>query len=110
MIRNVICQILRFALRIFFRRIEITSAEQIPVDGPVIFVMNHPNGLVDPVFLLCLSGRRVSFLAKAPLFKMPVIGSLVRSLDALPVYRHQDEGADTSRNKETFAQAKEILV
>ena len=109
MIKNAICSILRLALRIFFRRIEIAGKERVPKDKPVIFVLNHPNGLVDPVFLLCLSGRPVSFLAKEPLFRMPVIGSLVRTMDALPVYRQQDQGADTSRNTQTFEAARKLL-
>ena len=60
-------------------------------------------------FLLCFAPRRVSFLAKSPLFRMPVIGSLVRALDSIPVYRRQDEGADTSRNRETFGRSAALL-
>jgi glycerol-3-phosphate O-acyltransferase/dihydroxyacetone phosphate acyltransferase len=106
----LICSILRFALRVFFRKIEVAGVEHVPRDKPVIFVLNHPNGLVDPVFMLCLSGRKVSFLAKEPLFRMPVIGFLVRALDALPVYRKQDDGADTSRNLQTFDAARKLLL
>jgi len=74
-----------------------------------MFVLNHPNALVDPVFLLCLVPRRVSFLAKAPLFRIPILGYVVRSLDSLPVYRKQDM-ADTALNRETFERARELLV
>jgi 1-acyl-sn-glycerol-3-phosphate acyltransferase len=76
----------------------------------VIFVLNHPNALVDPVFLLCLAPRRVSFLAKAPLFHMPLIGYLVKELDSLPVYRRQDEGQDVTKNEETFVAARRLLA
>ena len=100
---------LRFALRVFFRRIEVVGTERVPRRGACLFVLNHPNGLVDPVFLLCFAPRRVSFLAKSPLFSMPVVGLLVRALDSIPVYRRQDEGADTSRNRETFELAAELL-
>ena len=110
MIRRVIVALLRFALRIYFQRIEVTGVEHVPLDTPVIFVLNHPNALVDPVFLLCLAPRRVSFLAKAPLFRMPVIGYLVKALDSLPVYRRQDEGEDVSKNEETFVAARKLLA
>lgn len=109
MTRRIICVALGLALRIFFRRIEVAGLEHIPSQKPVIFVLNHPNGLVDPVFILCLAPRRVSFLAKAPLFSMPVIGWLVRALDSLPVYRKQDAGEDTSRNRETFELSRALL-
>ncbi|MCP9496534.1 MAG: lysophospholipid acyltransferase family protein [Pyrinomonadaceae bacterium MAG19_C2-C3] len=101
--------VLEFSLRVFFRRIEIAGEENIPREGAVIFVLNHPNGLVDPLFVLCLVPRRVSFLAKSTLFKMPVIGALVRMIDALPVYRQQDAGANMTRNRETFAACYERL-
>src|SRR5690349_3843536 len=110
MIRRLIVALVKVALRIYFQRIEVTGLEHVPLDTPVIFVMNHPNALVDPAFLLCLAPRRVSFLAKAPLFRMPVIGTVVKALDSLPVYRRQDEGADLSRNRETFAAARQLLA
>ena len=110
MIRRIIRGILRIALRVYFRRIEVTGLENVPRDSPVIFVLNHPNGLVDPAFLLCLAPRRVAFVAKAPLFHMPVIGYLVRALDSLPAYRRQDEGQDVSRNIETFTAARKLLA
>lgn len=109
MTRRIICVVLGLALRVFFRHIEVAGLEHIPPQSPVIFVLNHPNGLVDPVFILCLAPRRVSFLAKAPLFRMPLIGSLVRALDSLPVYRKQDEGEDPSRNRETFELSRALL-
>jgi glycerol-3-phosphate O-acyltransferase / dihydroxyacetone phosphate acyltransferase len=110
MIRRIIVAVVRLALRIYFQRIEVTGVEHVPLDTPVIFVLNHPNALVDPVFLLCLAPRDVSFLAKAPLFRMPIIGYLVKQLDSLPVYRHQDEGADVTRNHETFIAARKLLA
>jgi glycerol-3-phosphate O-acyltransferase/dihydroxyacetone phosphate acyltransferase len=110
MIRRIIVALVRLALRIYFQRIEVTGVEHVPLQTPVIFVLNHPNALVDPVFLLCLAPRRVSFLAKAPLFRMPVIGYLVKALDSLPVYRRQDEGEDVTKNQETFIAARKLLA
>jgi 1-acyl-sn-glycerol-3-phosphate acyltransferase len=101
--------VLSLALRVFFRRIEVKGLKRVSREGATIFVLNHPNGLVDPVFLLCYAPRRVSFLAKAPIFRMPVLGWLARALEAIPVYRRQDEGADVSRNLETFARARDLL-
>jgi glycerol-3-phosphate O-acyltransferase / dihydroxyacetone phosphate acyltransferase len=110
MVRKIILAVLRFALRVYFRRIEIIGLEHVPRKSPVIFVLNHPNALVDPVFLFCLAPRRVSFLAKAPLFRVPVLGFFIRALDSLPVYRRMDEGEDVSRNEETFGAARKLLA
>jgi glycerol-3-phosphate O-acyltransferase / dihydroxyacetone phosphate acyltransferase len=109
MARRICCAALRSLLRVFFRRIEIAGAERIPATGPMIVALNHPNGLVDPLFLLCFAPRPVSFLAKAPLFRMPLIGFFVRAFGSIPVYRKQDPGTDVSRNRETFAAARQLL-
>ncbi len=110
MTRKIITVLLGFILRVFFRRIEVAGLERVPRRGATMFVLNHPNGLVDPLFILCLAPRRVSFLAKSTLFKMPVIGFLVRALEAIPVYRKQDEGENTLRNRETFEHARALLA
>lgn len=104
--RAVLERLLELLVRTFFRRIEIVGA---PTPGPVVYALNHPNALVDPIFILCFAPQRVSFLAKAPVFRMPVIGALVRALDSLPVYRSQD-GADPADNRRTLDAAHAILA
>lgn len=98
----------RLVLRIFFRRIEIVGREHLP-EGKVMFALNHPNGLIDPLFILCYAPRPVSFLAKAPLFTMPVVGYFVRSFRCLPVYRQQDNN-DPRQNRVMMQRAVELLA
>ena len=105
--RRFLTSFLRTALRIFFKRIEVVGLENIPENEPVIFAVNHPNALVDPLFVLCLAPRDVSFLAKAPLFKTPFISYFVKKLNSIPVYRKVDQTAGS--NEETFSRATEIL-
>ncbi|HEX8499867.1 MAG TPA: lysophospholipid acyltransferase family protein [Pyrinomonadaceae bacterium] len=110
MLRRAIKVVLLFALRVFFRRVEVVGRERVPREGACLFVLNHPNALVDPAFLLCFAPRRVSFLAKSPLFRTPVVGFFVRALDSIPVYRRQDETGDTAAlNRKTFERAAALL-
>ncbi|HMO82021.1 MAG TPA: lysophospholipid acyltransferase family protein [Pyrinomonadaceae bacterium] len=97
------------ALKLFFRRIETVDEHLVPDDAGVIFVLNHPNGLIDPALVFVALPRRISFLAKSTLFRMPVIGWLLKVVDALPVYRRIDAGEDVSKNLRTFEAAREIL-
>ena len=106
--RRAITAFFRFSLRVFFRRIEIVGLERVPAHGAVMFAVNHPNGLVDPLFLLCFAPRPVSFLAKAPLFHTFFIGWFVRAFDSIPVYRKQDHVSGS--NEETFARARALLA
>lgn len=106
--RRPLTRFFRFALGVFYRRIELVGLERVPLGEAVIFAANHPNGLVDPLFILCFAPRPVSFLAKAPLFRYPVIGWFTRAFESIPVYRRQDSIAGS--NRETFARAREILT
>ena len=108
MVRAALRSLFRRVLELFFRRIEIQGIENVPPSGPTLFAINHPNALVDPLLVLCYAPRDVSFLAKEPIFRMPVIGSLARALDAIPVYRRQDQ-FDPAKNRETFARARALL-
>lgn len=106
---KIILAIFGIALKLFFRRIETVNADTVPSGTGVIFVMNHPNGLVDPALVFVALPRRISFLAKSTLFKMPVISFLLKTVEALPVYRKMDAGADVSKNQDTFLAAQERL-
>ncbi|HSI88427.1 MAG TPA: lysophospholipid acyltransferase family protein [Pyrinomonadaceae bacterium] len=97
------------ALQLFFRRIETVNEDVVPEGTGVIFVLNHPNGLIDPALIFVALPRRISFLAKSTLFRMPVISWVVKVAGALPVYRRVDSGEDVSQNMKTFAAAHELL-
>lgn len=97
-------------LRQFFRLDPpVDPTRALEVEGPVIFVGNHPNGLIDPGLVFILAHRHVTFLAKAPLFTMPVLGLILKGLDALPVFRKQD-GANTATNDSTLTSSVAALV
>jgi 1-acyl-sn-glycerol-3-phosphate acyltransferase len=92
----------RLLLALFYRGVEVEGLARVPLAGPLVVAANHPNALVDPLVLLAILPRPLRPLAKAPLFAIPVIGTLVRLAGALPVHRRQDAGGDPARNAETF--------
>ncbi len=107
-LRRVIHAVVSLSLRLFFRRIETVNADDVPYKGALIFVMNHPNGLIDPALVFVALPRRISFLAKSTLFKIPILSYILRETDALPVYRRIDS-ADVMKNAQTFDAARKIL-
>lgn len=106
---RILCAIFGFGLTIFFRRVELFNSDELPEESGLIFVSNHPNALIDPALLFVALPRRIAFLAKSTLFKMPIIGRLIRTVGALPLYRQQDAGEDVSKNQETFRLTRELL-
>ena len=75
--------VVAFALGLFYR-IEVTRGVE-DLSGPVMFVGNHPNSIIDPAMVFVITNRQVTFLAKEPLFRTPVFGWLLkaRAADAL---------------------------
>ncbi|HEX8459325.1 MAG TPA: lysophospholipid acyltransferase family protein [Pyrinomonadaceae bacterium] len=107
--RRLVHLILSIALRLFFRRIEIGGARNVPPREPLIFVSNHPNGLIDPALIFCALPRRISFLAKSTLFRIPVIKFLVNAVESLPLYRRVDTEEDVTKNRLTFERCRALL-
>jgi len=99
--------VVSFALRCFYR---IERAGPPLPEGPVVLVGNHPNALIDPGLMIAVTSRPLTFLAKEPIFRMPVLGSLVRALGALPVVRAQDDPRRMRENVEALGAAARGLA
>ena len=105
-------------MRLFYSKIEVHGCENLPADCPVIFVLNHPNGVLDPVLLMIALDRPVTFLSKSTLFAYAASGWAAETFGALPVFRKRDLGkrggakdADdmAARNEATFARCRALL-
>ncbi len=70
--------------------LRVRGAEHVPASGPVLVVSNHQS-VLDPPLVGGATARTLHFMAKAELFRIPLFGRLIRSLNAHPVRR---EGSD----------------
>ena len=107
---RLVRRLARWLLGLFYGRIEVVGAERIPPAGPLILAANHQNAIVDPMILMAAVPRRLRPVAKAPLFRYPVLGLLVRLAGAIPVQRRQDPGSDPTQNAAMFAAATGTLA
>lgn len=91
-------------LRVFFRRIEVSGLENLPPAGGAggIFIAWHPNALVDGALILAEFAGPIVVGARHGLFRWPLLGSVLRALGVVPVYRRGDfpADADPSRRRE----------
>ncbi len=83
---------LRALARLFFRSVEVVGRENVPREGGGLLVAWHPNGLADGILILGFCPRPVTFGARHGLFRLPLIGWLLRAVGAVPLYRARDRG------------------
>lgn len=100
----------RLFVRLYYPRIEVAGREHIPRSGPILLVANHANSLIDPVMIGIAAQRPVRFLAKAPLFDVPVLGPTMRALGMLPAFRGMDDPSQIKRNLDTLTAGAEYMV
>nr|WP_075439167.1 lysophospholipid acyltransferase family protein [Prochlorococcus marinus] len=70
----------------FVFRGHLIGRENIPQKNSFIMVSNH-GSLLDPPLLGHALGHNISFMAKAELFKIPLLGLIIRACGAYPVKR-----------------------
>jgi 1-acyl-sn-glycerol-3-phosphate acyltransferase len=81
-----ICWIIIRSFLFLYCRLRINGRENIPSDGGVIIASNHI-AAGDPPFVGSSLGREAYFLAKKELFRNPLLRTLIRNLNAIPVNR-----------------------
>lgn len=82
---NVLLFLIRTLSKIFYR-LSVLGQENIPTSGAVIIVANHSSYL-DPPLLARAATRPVFFMAKEDLFRVPLLGQLLKAVSAFPVNR-----------------------
>ena len=95
--------------KLFFGRVVVKDQKLVPKSGPLIFVANHRNMILDPGMVRYSCGRTGYYLAKHTLFLNKIQSWIFLKAGAIPVYRKQDDPNLTSKNKDTFDLAYNIF-
>lgn len=100
--------VIRGALKVFYRTVEVTGRENLAAGGgarPTVLASTHPNSIIDPLLLGILESRQVTFCARDGLFKVPIFGTLLRKVGAIPIARPEDKSKDAGAPKDPAATA-----
>ena len=83
---QLVSQFIIFPIYKLIFRGHLIGKENIPQKGSFILVSNH-GSLLDPPLLGHAIGRNISFMAKSELFRIPLLGFIIKACGAYPVKR-----------------------
>lgn len=106
-------RIVRFYIKIgmhfYIKKVRVVGKENIPKKGAVLFAVNHPNGLIDPLLVTTNNVRTSYFLVKAGVFKNTIYKKILNSLQLIAIYRMRDGIDQLAKNEEVFNKCFDIL-
>jgi len=94
--------------RLLFR-LEVRGREHVPAEGPLLLVSNHVS-VLDPPFVGAAAPRELYFLAKEELFRIPLLGRLIRGLNARPVKRDGSDSRALKAALRLLAEDRALLI
>lgn len=98
----------RFLARVWFRALRREGPPLPP--GPCLILLNHPNGLLDPLAAAASLDRRAGWLAKATLWKLAPLRPFLAAFRAIPVTRPKDGDATPESIQQCFRKVHEVLA
>lgn len=101
--------IVRSGLRCYFRKLHIDGLHHVPKKGPALLVANHPNAFMDALLIAAFMERPIHFLARGDAFNNPLLATIFRAFNMLPVYRISEGKENIGKNTETFDASHELL-
>ena len=111
MIYKALKQIVKLALWIFFSKIIVNKKRELPSQGPLIIVVNHPNTFMDPLIVAALFKQQVGFLGNASIFVNKIVNAIFRYFNVIPVFRQKDVGSNEPiDNENSFSACAEYLT
>ena len=98
-----------FSVKNSYRKILHVGKENIPQDGAIIFAPNHTNTLMDALVVLCYDYTPKVFVARADIFKNPLLAKIFHFLKIMPIMRQRDGFQAVKKNQEIINKSVDVL-
>ena len=107
MARDALRTLIEALFRVLFTY-DCLGEEKLPAEGPAVVAANHPSYL-DPVLLSLQVKRPIRFMTWDALFRVPLLGALVRFLGAFPVDTARGRGRAAYEKARALVSSGEIV-
>ncbi|MFZ9718137.1 MAG: 1-acyl-sn-glycerol-3-phosphate acyltransferase [Chitinophagaceae bacterium] len=103
---KAICNVL---FQLLYKPIHVRGKQLSNIHGPAVLVANHPNSLLDALLIGTYCNQPVHFIVRSDMFNKPIIRTLLKWLNGIPVYRTSEEKHRLRENLKSFQYCKEVL-
>lgn len=101
--------LLRILLRLYFAELRHTKRD-IPKEGPLVFLANHQNALLDALLIAAFNRRKTFFLVRSNVFKNRLVAHFLYFFGLRPIYRIRDGREKLALNDPLFDFFAQALV
>ena len=105
--RPILQKLLHALFRVLFTY-QCEGEEHVPASGPAVVASNHPSYL-DPVLLSLEVRRPIRFMAWDAMFRVPLLGALMRVFGAFPVDVRRGRGREAYERARALLAAGEVV-
>jgi 1-acyl-sn-glycerol-3-phosphate acyltransferase len=105
--RRALLPLIEALFRVLFTY-ECVGEENVPAQGGAVVAANHPSYL-DPVLLSLRTARPIRFMAWDALFRIPILGTLIRAFGAFPVDVRLGRGHAAYNRAKGLVEAGEVV-
>lgn len=106
---NLLRYYVDFALKLSYRNIRYVGLDKVPQDGSVIYAPNHTNALMDALVILAMDRKPKVFVARADIFRRPLLAKIFTFLKIMPIMRIRDGFDEVKKNNQTIEKAVDVL-
>lgn len=95
---------------VYYRQYRVNGKQNLPKDEGYLIISNHQNSLNDALGILFATGRKHPvFIARADMFRTPMLAKIMKALKIMPAYRVRDGVEELGKNEEIFRQSARII-
>ena len=98
-----------FLIKCSYNKILHVGRENVPTDGAIILAPNHTNTLMDALVVLASDNRRKVFVARADIFRAPILAKIFAFFKIMPIMRQRDGFRAVKQNQEIIDKAVGVL-
>jgi 1-acyl-sn-glycerol-3-phosphate acyltransferase len=109
MLYRILKILVSIGLKSYYKEIKILNKKVLSTKGPLIFISNHPNTLMDAMMIGFITKKPVYFMAKGTLFNSKLKLWLLQNLNMIPINRQGETAVKGVKNQDSFEACYQLL-